>query len=65
MYYNIKMEGTGPNFEFKKGNIDMKVYKSDKPISKELIDKRILDFLYSKAEENSELLRISDFKMEF
>jgi hypothetical protein len=59
------MKETGPIPEFKKGNIDMKVYESDKPISKELIDEHILNFLYSKAGENSELLKVSDFKMEF
>lgn len=59
------MSEPGPNFEFKKGNIDMKVYKSDKPISKESIDEHILDFLYSKSEGDSDLLKVSDFKMEF
>jgi len=61
----LTMTETGPNFSFEKGNVDMKVYKSENPISKEKIDSHILDFLYSKAEENSELLKISEFSLEF
>lgn len=59
------MNETGPNFSFEKGNADMTVYKSENPISKEKIDSNILDFLYSKAKEDSELLKVSDFSMEF
>jgi hypothetical protein len=53
------------NFEYKKGNMDMQVYKSEKPIPKEMINERILNYLYEKSGENKDLLKISDFSMEF
>jgi hypothetical protein len=54
----------GPNFEYRKGNVDMSVYRSKEPINKEMIDDHILNFLYSKAGDNEELLKVSDFSIE-
>ena len=57
------MEG---GWKMEKGNTNgPMVHKSEKPIKKELISKEILDFIYEKSETNSDLLKISDFSMEF
>ena len=55
------------NWEFKKGDSDNLpvVKRSEAPIEKEKIDDSILNFIYEKCLNDSELLKVSDFHMEF
>ena len=53
------------NFEYTKGNIDVAVHQSKEPIPSERIDAHIIDFLSTKAGENAELLKVSNFNLEF
>ena len=41
------------------------VYKSEHPINKEQIDEKILNFIYKVFTENSSVLKVSDFEIEF
>lgn len=55
------------SWEFKKGNSNEAplVRQSGKPIEKEKIDETILNFIYEKLPNDSELLKVTDFKIEF
>ncbi len=57
----------GKSWEFKKGNTNElpTVSKSEKPINKENIGNSVLDFIYEKSQNDSELLKISEFNIEF
>jgi hypothetical protein len=59
--------GENKGWEFKKGNTEdlPTVNQSEAPIGKEKIEDAVLDFLYEKSGIDSELLKISDFNMEF